>query len=190
MSNQKFTIAEAKRITTKSRTTILKHIHEGTLSAERKDSGKGWTIDASELIRVYGDACDFDRADIDSASISGQEAATPNSPMLKTLLDREKEERDRERQLYRSQIDNLQESLACAQQGLNRVTLLLEDQSTRGGDWEKALKLLSERVSTEQEKASSEIRELKEVSAKREARLKAALEQERSKTLWQRLIGS
>ena len=48
-------------------------------------------------------------------------------------LDREKEERERERSLYKAQIENLQESLSKAQDGLNRTTLLLETKPSGEG---------------------------------------------------------
>ena len=56
----KYTITAAHRITGKSRTTLQKHLKKGKLSCEETDDGIK-LIDASELIRVYGDACDFTR---------------------------------------------------------------------------------------------------------------------------------
>lgn len=54
----KYTISAASRLTGKSRPTISKHIRQGRLSCE--DDGQGAKlIDAVELIRVYGDACNF-----------------------------------------------------------------------------------------------------------------------------------
>lgn len=131
MANQKFTVAEAHRITGKSRTTLSKHIRDGTLSAERNPKGKGWLVVASELMRVYGDDCDFGAA-VDVAKKKHSSASSSNNgTVLQSLLDREKEERNRERKLYEAQIENLRESLSKAQDGLNRTTLLLEHHTER-----------------------------------------------------------
>ena len=103
-------------------------------------------------------------------------------------LDREKEERERERSLYKAQIENLQESLSKAQDGLNRTTLLLENQTERGGGWENALESMSLKIASEQNAARQERRELKEASLKRESKLKRALDSERKKSLWKRIF--
>lgn len=50
----KLTVAEAHRATNKARSTIERHIADGTLSATKTDSGRA-LIDVSELQRVYGD---------------------------------------------------------------------------------------------------------------------------------------
>ena len=59
MTQSKFSISEIHRITGKSRTTISKHMEEGKLSYEL--DGEKKTVDAAELMRVYGDDCDFER---------------------------------------------------------------------------------------------------------------------------------
>ena len=193
MASQKFTIAEAHRITGKSRTTLSKHIGDGTLSAERNPNGKGWLVVASELIRVYDDACDFDSVasagkKSKTASAKSNRTGEANVSTVQFQLDREKEERERERSLYKAQIENLQESLSKAQDGLNRTTLLLENQTERGGGWENALESMSLKIASEQNAARQERRELKEASLKRESKLKRALDSERKKSLWKRIF--
>jgi len=188
MANQKVTIAEAHRITGKSRTTLSKHIGDGTLSAERNPKGKGWLIVASELMRVYGDDCDFDAMALEGPKKKkASNNAMDNGPTTQSLLDREKEERDRERRLYEAQIENLQESLSKAQDSLNRTTLLLENQTERGGGWENAIEAMSQKIASEQNAAKQEF---KEASLKREQKLKRALESERNKPLWKRILNS
>jgi hypothetical protein len=48
-----YSVTEAARIAGKSRMTIIRAIAAGTLSATREEPGKPWTIDASELARVF-----------------------------------------------------------------------------------------------------------------------------------------
>jgi excisionase family DNA binding protein len=51
-----YSVTEAARAVGKSRTTIIRAIAAGTLSATRDDPGKPWTIDAAELARAFPDA--------------------------------------------------------------------------------------------------------------------------------------
>ena len=198
MTSTKYTIAAANRITGKSRTTISKHISSGALSVEVTSDGKK-LIDASELLRVYGDACNFDReegrvvsskSNSEKASIGGNELQ-----LVKAQLESQIGERKNERDLYIAQIENLQDSLAKAQDGHNRATLLLEHHSKKGGDWEQALQAMEEKlankmaheITNQQEQAQSEMQKLKDEAAKREERLKRALEAERKKPLWKKI---
>src|SRR5215213_1837839 len=51
-----YSVTEAARVAGKSRMTILRAIATGTLSASRSEPGAPWTIEASELARVFPDA--------------------------------------------------------------------------------------------------------------------------------------
>lgn len=62
ITKTKFNQSEAARIVGRVRNTIAAHIKSGKLSAERDGDGN-LEIDQSELIRVYGDDCDFSRID-------------------------------------------------------------------------------------------------------------------------------
>jgi GTP cyclohydrolase II len=144
----KYSITAAHRITGKSRTTIQKHLKQGRLSAtEGPDGAK--LIDASELIRVYGDECDFSREE--GAPTPEQHRPDVTSSVrtdlhsLKEKLDILQEERRREREQLQSQIEHLQEALKLAQEGHNRATLLLENR-VGGGDWREAFVKLKRQV--------------------------------------------
>lgn len=150
MTTTKYSIAAAHRITGKSRTTIAKHLRTGKLSCEEDSSGAK-LIDASELIRMYGDDCNFDRAEPHGGSggLASKEEGSDHSlhtqlhtvqNTLNTLL----EERRREREQLQSQIEHLQESLRLAQEGHNRATLLLESR-VGGGEWREAVQSLERR---------------------------------------------
>ncbi len=140
MTDQKpttqYTITAASRVTGKSRTTIQKHLKQGKLSASGPEGNK--RIDASELIRVYGDDCDFARGQEDAAAPAEREEGPPTTVRtelhsVRQQLDTLEEERRREREQLQAQIEHLRDALKLAQEGHNRATLLLENQSG-GGD--------------------------------------------------------
>jgi hypothetical protein len=151
----KYTITAAHRITGKSRTTIQKHLRQGRLSASEDESGVKW-IDASELIRVYGDSCDFSREEGASAlpgvseGVSG--AVRSELHTLHEKLSMLDEERRRERAQLQSQVDHLQDALKLAQEGNNRALLLLENKSG-GGEWREAFARLEKQLEQNQAEA-------------------------------------
>lgn len=90
------TVSEAHRTTKKARTTIERHIADGTLSVAKNDSGS-YLIDVSELQRVYGkvDPESIKKAQQKPASL--QLAATENVLEIQQLRHQlELSERDRE----------------------------------------------------------------------------------------------
>lgn len=145
----KYTITSAHRITGKSRTTIQKHLHRGKLTSTVDESGVRW-IDASELIRAYGDACDFSREEgtqsAEQVSVTGvSDGVRTELHTLHEKLDTLVEERRRERGQLQTQIDHLQDALKLAQEGSNRALLLLENRSG-GGEWREAVDRLEKRL--------------------------------------------
>ena len=184
-----YSISAANRITGKSRTTIAKHIRTGRLSVTQDDFGNK-LIDAAELIRVYGDDCDFDREEATSDQTSpDQQSSNGHSELrqLRSQLDREMAERERERQQYREQVEHLQETLKRAQEGQNIATRLLENQTQGKGDWEQAIRALENRLANQEKNTKAELQEMKTAASRKLMQYKQALEKERNKTLWQRL---
>ncbi|QDV71889.1 hypothetical protein [Botrimarina mediterranea] len=156
----KYSITAAHRITGKSRTTIQKHIKKGKLSYTEDDDGNK-VIDASELMRVYGDECDFSREEGDDAPEEVADVSGSVRTELHTL--REKlntlaEERRRERDQLQAQIDHLQETLKLAQEGSNRALLLLENRSG-GGEWREAIAKLEKQLEDREDKAITKAKE-------------------------------
>lgn len=150
----KYSITAAHRITGKSRTTIQKHLKKGKLSYTEDEDGNK-LLDASELIRVYGDDCDFSREEGASVSDAPTEASGGVRTELHTLnekLNTLVEERRRERDQLQAQIDHLQETLKLAQEGSNRALLLLENRSG-GGEWRDAFAQLEKQLEEREEKA-------------------------------------
>ena len=105
-------VNEAARLAGKSPRTLYKHVHAGTLSAQRSPSG-ALRIDTSELIRAYGEIHEPDSQDATGGHSTVQQVQAENE-RLKALL----HERDEVNQLLRQQNDQL--------------VKLLEDQTGRG----------------------------------------------------------
>ncbi|MEW4566157.1 hypothetical protein AB1K70_26805 [Bremerella sp. JC770] len=196
MSKTQYSISQAHRITGKSRTTISAHMDSGKLSFQ-KTSGGNRVLEASELLRVYGDDCNFDLAETSNSKQASQRSragetseAELNSDVqvVQQKLEREVQEREREREQYRQQIDHLQDALKLAQEGHNKATLLLEHRSERVGNWDKSLQALEARL-TNYEKRSDEEREALRQSKKQALQFKKAYEAEKSKSVWQKLFG-
>ena len=53
------TITQAARLVDLDKTTILRAIKSGKISATRENPGKPWLIDAAELARAYSMPADF-----------------------------------------------------------------------------------------------------------------------------------
>lgn len=190
MTNTKYSISAASRMTSKSRTTIKKHLAEGKLSYGL-DANGAKVIDVAELMRVYGNDLKLEEGS-DVPQKPGTSPAESGSgsrdvKLLQEQLDREIRERVREREQYREQVAHLQQTLALAQEGHNRATLLLEKQPRASGEWEQGLKALEEKLSAQEQRMQNEIREIKENASRRIARYKQALAQERERGFWNRL---
>ena len=189
MSKSQFTISEINRITGKSRTTITKHIKEGKLSVTQ--SGDQKLVDAAELVRVYGDECDFENVTAAQQKTITQSKSSPSKgegDYLQQQLERERQERERERRQFLDQIENLQDSLKTAQEGHNRATLLLENQSSGGGVLKEALDALSKRVD-QQELTLKEEKELSQRLRRQNQLLRKAVIAEKQKTVWEKIFG-
>jgi hypothetical protein len=132
------------------------------------DSENNKVVDPSELARAYGDQCDFSRESKEQSIASKQTVDT-----LPTLHAETLKLHDQLISQYKSQVDDLREALAKAQEGLNRTTLLLEHHSDKDKGWQEQLQRLEKLVSNQQEET---------------IKLKRALQTERSKSVWQRLF--
>ncbi len=195
-SKTKYSLSAAARIADKSRTTIAAHIKSGKLSVTTGDDGNR-SIDASELIRVYGDECDFEQATGASKPTSntkphpvasGEQRAPAELHTVQQLMEREHKERDREREQLQARIDHLEDSLKRSQEGHNRATLLLEDRTSGVGDLEKSLRTLEDRIANQEEASRKERQEIKNQAKRKIDHFKRALENEQKKSVWQRLF--
>lgn len=170
---------------------------EGKISFVKNADGHK-LIDVAELMRVYGNNLDFSRVGTEptsSPSKSGGSLPTTNQidhaqlSGLQREIDIINKDRQREREQYQEEISHLRKSLDKALDGQNRVTLLLENHSKGGGEWEKSIRGLENRLAN-QEKMQKEFEDYKNKSRAERIRLKEALEKEKNKTLWQKLFAS
>jgi len=196
MIDTKYSISEAQRITGRRRTTIAKHIKQGKLSCGLDATGKK-LIDASELLRVYGDDCTFDR---EEGAQNSSKSQTPSNTKttdqgvqqdlnsLRDQLDKEVTERKRERDHFSQQVDHLQDALQLAQEGHNKAMLLLENGSAGVGDREQSIAALEKRIANQEEQSQEEREAIKEAKRKAE-QYKRALHEERKKSFFQKLFG-
>lgn len=192
LTRTQFTLSQASRITGKSRTTLRTYLKRGKLSCvEGHDAQR--LIDGAELVRCFGNNLDFGLADPGSKGRGGGGGSKPDNAdqsgsehfeLVRRQLDREIEERDKERERFERQLGEMHEVLKRTQEGHERAMRLLEDRSGQQRDWEAPLKRLEAQVATQEQ----EQRELKEQARRRIARLQRELKEERSKTLWQRVF--
>ncbi|MCA9234324.1 MAG: hypothetical protein KDA44_02580 [Planctomycetales bacterium] len=179
MSKTKYSISAASRITGKSRATISRHTKAGTLSFELdRDNNK--LIEGSELVRVYGDECDFSREEKRGRSI--ETARSESKPTeAHAAINAVREEQIKQ---YMAQIEHLQQALDKAQDSQNRITLLLEQRTTERTDWQDSLDAMAKTIADQTE---SQIKQLRTKHEQEILQLKRALHKERHKSLWQRL---
>ena len=193
----KHSISEAARIVGVTRKTFYKHIDKKSISVE-KDDNDNPVIDASELIRVYGDQCNFEY-DKDTQSRGASTQIDTALPMQSTeslaIVQKELEllqkQRSDEKDALEEQIDYLRQKLDESTSEQRKLTALLTDQrekEDKGQAWEKSLKALEARIANQEKAARAQNEERQKILQQNRA-LKAALSKEKNKTVWQRLFG-
>lgn len=200
----KYSISEAARIVGVTRKTFYKHIEKKPISIE-KDSNDKPVVDASELIRVYGDKCNFDKdkqtketaksiheyPEVNTTNATEIAVTQKELEMLKTQM---KSERDS----FEEQIDYLRSKLDESNSETRKLTALITDQSSKENNsntWEKSIRALEQRIAN-QEKSAKEREEKEQKLLDENRRIKQAyskqkkaFEEEKNKSLWQKLFG-
>lgn len=131
-----YNLAEAGAATGKSKSTILRAIQKGLISAQREQPGGGWVIEPSELHRVFQPATD------DASRGGGATAATGGNGEWRQLqarfddaqatitdLRRRLDTEAEERRTAQAQLGAVQERLVAANE---KITALLTDQRAAG----------------------------------------------------------
>lgn len=193
----KYSISESARIVGVTRKTLYKHIETKPISVE-KDEQERPVIDASELMRVYGDQCRFDIDKESKQAVSTPpEAPEPmisdslEAAVIKKELELIKMQIASERDNFEEQIDYLRKKLDEANGESRKLTALLTDQRSdagRAGEWERTIKALEQRISN-QERYAKEDKERAQKILRQNQALKKTLDEERKKTFWQKLFG-
>ncbi|MCP4373755.1 MAG: hypothetical protein GY797_37490 [Deltaproteobacteria bacterium] len=192
MSN--VTVRKAALLTGKSRETINSATKDGTLSYTL-NSRKHKVIDVAELSRVYDLVKTIEEiSDIDYVSKSQTPSETDSQEWRARYLEMKgradaaegkveliEKHHVQERRIFEDQVDNLKDSLRLAQEGHNKATFLLEDNSSKeagAGGWEKVTKALEARLAN-QEKAEKEREEREGKTIRQNKALRKALQEER-----------
>lgn len=142
-----FTLGQAAKATGKNKTTILRAVKDGRISAGRDDANQ-YVIEPAELFRVFPAVAE--------EGVAQPVAETPNAPLrtgaeqphatavtgyqllteeLRRQLDEAKHERDREREQHQAVVDDLRRRLDASEEERRRkdqqLTALLTDQRQR-----------------------------------------------------------
>lgn len=187
-------VTRAAELAGVSRTTLYKDMEAGHLSYKSGDKQKR-TINIAELERVYGNLNLEEQKEVSTSDKSEQKVSNDTGLVeLAVLRERTKNLEDSSQkriQDLESQIDHLRETLDKAQEGQNKALLLLEDKSSsnnKSDEWQKAIKALENRIAN-QEKTAEEEKERARKVLRQNIALKKALEEEKNKSIWQKLFG-
>ena len=189
------TMTEAAEMVGLTRPTFYRKIEELGISLVEEKGKK--RVDVSELIRVFGTDV---KLNADKASNVSKKPSTDKKPdydadetlnvklaVLESELKREKQFSEE----IKDQVEYLKDQIALEKAEKNQMTLLLEDQrekEKKGDAWERNFKALEKRISN-QENAAKEYKEERQKILRQNQALKKALEEEKSKTIWQKLFG-
>ncbi len=121
----KYTLGTAAKATGKAKSTILRAIKNGTVSAKKASNGS-YEIDPAELHRVF----DSTIAQPDPSNVAQPHEEYPET--LRLRLDIAEKERIREREQMQATIDDLRARLDRSE---DRVTALLSDQRPPRRRW-------------------------------------------------------
>ena len=196
----KYTVNEAARIVGATRQTIYRHIESKPISVDKDENGNQM-IDASELIRVYGNNINFDALNED---ITPNETVTSQSNVTALNIPDVTEDKVRLARLE-GEIEKLTLLVEKAEDENSYIKKLLEDEKnerkkannlledmrqkeSRGDNWDKMMKALEQRIAN-QEKSVKEQKDREQRILRQNKALKQALTNEKNKSLWQKLFG-
>lgn len=201
---------QAAYVIGKTKKTIYNHKDRNKFSFEQDSNGKA-VIDVSELLRVYGTSPEIARRleDLQSGPTEEGQRSPFEINEKRSHRDRDAQqeyeiriirleaELEKERALKEkaeTEVDYFKEALDKAQENTKRITLLLEDKTEKSEtkttpDWDTAIKALEGRIENQEATAKS-LKEERQRAIQQNRALKEALEQEKSKTIWQKLFGS
>ena len=162
----KYTVNEAAKIVGATRQTIYRHIDSKPISVEKDDNGNQ-LIDASELVRVYGDKLNFevlteegaDSSNSVTTNVTKSDAADVTPIDDKIELVRLQAEIDKLQEIMnRSEDENtyLKQLLEEEKAERKKANNILEDmrsQEDTAKAWEKSMKALEARVANQEQAA-------------------------------------
>jgi len=208
----KYTVIEAAKVVGITRQTIYRHIDKKPITTEKDEEGNIF-IDASELIRIYGNDINFevlennsDSKDTSNSNSNTLQAVTRNdtSSDLRVIeerlnsatkqIDMLESQMRRESEIMEEQIITLKDALKTSQEVQNKTVALLEDKTKRSSnnnndDWKKSIKSLEDKIANQEkstkEKAEKEAEEKNEFQKKLEEKEAQLKEQQEALELEQ-----
>jgi chromosome segregation ATPase len=176
----KYTVIEAAKIVGITRQTIYRHIDKKPITTEKDEEGNIF-IDASELIRVYGNDINFEAlkndGDSKDTSNSNKKKLQPvtksdtSSPEIKVIeerlnsatkqIDMLETQMRRERDIMEEQIVTLKDALKTSQEVQNKTVTLLEDQRNKptqnDAEWKDSIKALEQKIATQEKEVQEKL---------------------------------
>ena len=202
----KYTVIQAAKITGKSRQTIYRHIESKPISVTQDDDGNQ-LIDASELIRVYGDSLNFDALNEkaeENETVTKQlnvtpveQVVTPSNDTQIELVELNAKVESLKSQLQAKEDENdfIKKLLEEEKAERKAANNLLEDHRGRESKWDQQFRAIEQRLAN-QEKQAKEREEKEEKLLNENKRVKQAyvkkkkeLEAEQSKGFFKKLFG-
>ena len=177
----KFNKSQAARAVGINRKTLDKHIKTKGISVDFDDNGNP-LIDASELIRVYGDKFRPD-GDTQKTPEQGTSKTTP-VPTLEAAVEIAELKKDIEH--LKAQRDHFEELFNAERSERQAGQNLLTDQREKQDAWEKSFEELRQQIAEQDRTAKQELNEHKEETEKLIQRYRKALIVERNKSLWEK----
>lgn len=204
----KLSMEQAAIVIGKSKKTIYNHKDRNKFSYDTDEEGKT-VIDASELLRVYGNRPDIVQRlkELQEPTNENESEITPvytrkTVPSVKeseivdykiklVKLEAELEKEKAIKIKVEESLDYFREALEKAQETAQKVTLLLEDQRSNKADtnydWQKSLKALEDRIANQeasiQEKVAREAKEKEELRVQLEEKEKLLTEKDEALAL-------
>lgn len=171
MASSELTMKEAEQLVPVSRTTFFSDKKSGKFSVKRNARGKT-VVDYAELERFYGTLNKFpiESNEVQKDKVVPKETASSSNSSdiryLKEQIELLKEAASEKENIYKEQLDDLREALKRAQEGQNRMTLLLEDKSSKeegnSDNWKDAIEDLKKQIANQETEAKNKAEEEKQ----------------------------
>lgn len=201
----KYTVIQAAKIVGKTRQTIYRHIDSKPISVTKDDDGNQ-LIEASELIRVYGNNIDFEAVNSDKpkdVTSNKLQDVTPKTPAIPPSMEDQIKLVKLEAQIetLKAQLESKEDETTYIKQLLEEekaerkaANNLLEDHREKESQWEKQFRGMESRVANIEksskiweDRARKQLKEKKELQASLNEKNKEL--EENNKNWFRRLFG-
>lgn len=190
-------LAEAARLTKKSRNTLKTHLKLGKLSGSQNDNGD-WEIQVSELIRVYKDLPGTNREEQGNdgpevqsrPSRDGGGELIAENAVLKERLELTTRKHTDEKHLLQEQIEFLKEQIDKKDSQMLTMNAQLEDHRERRAKTEDRAEEREKEKSAELAKYQAALKQARESLKEQRSKHRRELEEARRSRGWLGLLKS